>query len=175
MIATFDWITPCQEYALRMTDESWWQIDRECSRSGAVETGGILVGYYTNDQSTAFVTEALPPPKDSSGGRSWFHRGVAGLRSLLTKRWESELRTYYIGEWHYHPASIVEPSGDDLAQMYRINADSRYRCREPLMIIVGKNLSGGERPIRVFVFPHRTSFIELHSQPGVVRDSRSLV
>ncbi|MBK1724152.1 Mov34/MPN/PAD-1 family protein [Thiocystis violacea] len=160
MIATLDWITPCQGYALRIAAESWRQIDSECSRSGAVETGGILVGHYTNGQSTAFVTEALPPPKDSARGTSWFHRGVAGLRGLLAKRWESEHRTYYIGEWHYHPASIVEPSGDDLAQMYAINADPRYRCREPVMIIVGKEGEGGERPVRVFVFPHGVPFIE---------------
>jgi hypothetical protein len=58
------------------------QIDRECARSGDVETGGVLVGHYTGDESTAVITEALPPLKDSARGRSWFHRGVAGLRGL---------------------------------------------------------------------------------------------
>ncbi len=160
MSATLDWITPCQGYALRITTESWRQIDRECRRAGVVETGGILVGNYTNDESTAVVTEAQPPPRDSARGRSWFHRGVAGLRGLLATRWESALRTYYIGEWHYHPASIVEPSGDDLAQMYAINIDPRYRCREPVMIIVGQGVNGGERPVRAFVFPHGGLFRE---------------
>jgi hypothetical protein len=159
-VITRDWITPCQRYALRLTAESWRQIDRECSRSGAAETGGILVGHYTNDQSTAFVTEALPPPKDSARGASWFHRGMAGLRGLLATRWACELRTYYIGEWHYHPACIVEPSGDDLAQMCAINADPRYRCREPVMIIAGKGVEGGTRPVRAFVFPHGAPFME---------------
>lgn len=161
MSATLDWITPCEGYALRIAAESWQQIERECRRSGSVETGGILVGYYTKDESTALVTEALPPPKDSSCGGSWFRRGVAGLRALLTKRWESDLRTYYIGEWHYHPASTLQPSRVDLAQMFAINADPEYRCREPVMIIVGRGLNGSERPVRVFVFPRRESVIEL--------------
>ena len=160
MSATLDWSTSCQGYALRITAESWRQIDRECRRSDSVETGGILIGHYTKDESTAVVTEALPPPKDSARGRSWFHRGVAGLRGLLAKRWESELRTYYVGEWHFHPASIVEPSGEDLNQMHAISADQRYHCREPIMVIVGKAAPGEDRPVRAFVFPNEAPFVE---------------
>lgn len=163
MSAPLDWITPCRGYALQLSAESWRQIDRECSRSGSLETGGILVGYYSKDAATALVTEALPPPKDSARGRSWFHRGVAGLRNLLTKRWQSEIRTYYVGEWHYHPAGTVEPSRDDLSQMHTVNADPRYRCREPIMIIVGNGQICGERPVRAFVFPHGDPFIEFQA------------
>ena len=160
MSAPLDWVTPCQGSGLRMAAESWQQIDRECRHSGSVETGGILIGHYTVDESTALVTEALPPPKDSVRGRSWFHRGVAGLRGLLAKRWESELRTYYVGEWHYHPASIVEPSGDGLTQMRGINGGPRYRCREPMMVIVGQAPRGEEPPVRAFVFPQGQRHIE---------------
>jgi len=160
--ATLDWITPCRGYALRLTAKSWQQIDMECRRASSMETGGILVGHYTKDESTVLVTEALPPPKDSAWGRSWFHRGVAGLRGLLAKRWRSELRTYYVGEWHYHPARTVEPSGDDFVQMYAVNADPRFHCRVPVMIIVAqRNL--GKRPVRVFAFPHGASSIEFEA------------
>jgi integrative and conjugative element protein (TIGR02256 family) len=156
-----DLVTPCRRYALHLAAASWQQIDSECRRSGAIETGGILVGHYSTDASTVIVTEALPPPKDSTRGRSWFHRGVAGLRELLTNRWQSKVRSYYIGEWHYHPASIVEPSKDDLTQMYSINADRRYSCREPVMLIVGQPQAGVERPLRAFVFPQGQLHMEL--------------
>ncbi len=156
-----DWKTPCREYTLRLTSASWQQMERESDRSGAIETGGILVGYYTNDKSTAIVTEALLPPKDSARGRSWFHRGIAGLSGLLTKRWDSRVRTYYIGEWHYHPASTVDPSNDDLAQMYRINIDPQYYCREPIMLIVGQSRFREERAVRAFIFPQGKQYIEL--------------
>jgi hypothetical protein len=160
LIASLHWITPCQGFALRITAESWRQIDRECSRSGAFETGGILVGHYTNDNSTAFVTEALLPPKDSSRSTNWFHRGVAGLKGVLAMRWKSEFRTFYIGEWHYHPSRVVKPSVDDMAQMHAINADPLFQCREPVMIIVGQGVNSGERPVRAFVFPSGGSVIE---------------
>lgn len=160
MSSTLDWITPCQRYALQITAEAWQQIDQECRRSGSVETGGILIGCYTTDASTAIVTEAQPPSKDSAWGRSWFHRGVAGLRGLLARRWESEPRTYYIGEWHYHPASFVEPSEDDLSQMHAIGADRRFHCEEPIMIIAGNVAQRGELRVRAYVFPQGGPFIE---------------
>lgn len=167
MSTALQWTTPCQRYALRMAAKSWRQIDQECKRSGVIETGGILVGHYTSDQSTAVVTEALPPPRDSSRGRRWFHRGVAGLRRLLAKRWENATRTYYVGEWHYHPATIVEPSGDDLAQMYSVSGDPRYQCKEPLMLIVGDASEGDERPVRAFIFPQDEKHIELERKHDV--------
>lgn len=160
MSRAHDWITPCREYALRVTAASWQQIDRECDQSGEIETGGILVGHYTPDNLTAVVTEALPPPKDSARGRSWFHRGVAGLHRLLAKRWENQIRTYYIGEWHYHPAIRVEPSHVDLGQMYGINVDLRFCCKEPVMLIVGQAQHVDERPVRAFVFPQGEHYIE---------------
>lgn len=160
MSPNYDWITTCRRYALQVTVLSWQQIDHESCRSGAIETGGILVGYYTSDNSTAVVTEALPPPKDSVGGWNWFHRGISGLRGLLVKRWKQQVRTYYIGEWHYHPASILDPSGDDLVQMYGISADYRYQCRQPVMIIAGQARRSDKRPIRAFVFPQGEQYIE---------------
>lgn len=130
------------------------------------------MGYYTEGGSAAVVTEALPPPEDSSSGRSWFRRGVAGLRGLLKERWESRVRAYYVGEWHYHPASVVEPSIDDLTQMRGINTDPRYRCREPIMLIIGAARNGGERPARAFVFPQGGSDIEFEQRRNEA-DSRS--
>lgn len=173
MSRSHDYVTPCRRYALSVTAASWTQIDRECSRSGSIETGGILVGHYSTDESTAIVIEAFPPPRDSTHGRSWFHRGVDGLRGLLAKRWESRVRTHYIGEWHFHPAGIVEPSGDDLAQMYIINSDPRYCCREPVMLIVGEAQHGDERPVRAFVFPQGERYLEFEPRGDDADDDPS--
>jgi hypothetical protein len=61
------------------------QIDRLCIAAGDSETGGILIGRYTEDRSTAIIAEATPPPPDSRQGHSWFVRGVAGLAELLLR------------------------------------------------------------------------------------------
>lgn len=125
-----------------------------CSAAGGVETGGILIGRYSDDGAVAHVTEVTPAPADSTRGATWFVRGVAGLRAALARRWKGKVRTYYLGEWHYHPVATVVPSHDDFRQMGLIATADAYRCREPLLLILGAaGKEGGERSTRVFVCP----------------------
>lgn len=152
-------------YGVTIDADSMKEIDRLCSAAGDVETGGILIGQYTTDRSTALVLEATPPPTDSERGRSWFVRGVAGLRELLRRRWHSKTPRYYVGEWHFHPAAAVEPSSDDLDQMVRIADTREYSCKEPVLLILGRPAGErGTRPVRVFVFPVGEPPMELYPE-----------
>lgn len=153
-------------YGVAIDADSMKEIDRLCSAAGDVETGGILIGHYTMDRSTALVLEVTPPPTDSERGRSWFVRGVAGLRELLRRRWHSKTPRYYVGEWHFHPATAVEPSSDDLDQMERIADAREYSCKEPVLLILGRPAGErGTRPVRVFVFPVGEQPMELYPEP----------
>ena len=142
--------------------DPWKDIESECIKANGCETGGILIGYYTDERTTAVVTEATAPPKDSSYGRNWFRRGVAGLKALLVGRWNSlGQRTFYIGEWHFHPSVNVEPSKDDYKQMRDISNSLNYHCNEPIMLIFGQDV-GDNRPARAFVFPRGKRPYEYH-------------
>lgn len=146
-------VTKCGEFSLQIESESWNVIRKEIKKADSIETGGILIGYYTEDFSTVIITGATPPPKDSKQGPTNFERGTLGLKSLLSKLWNGkENRRYYVGEWHYHPSFEVVPSGEDKDQMVEISYDNSYQCKEPLMIIVGKE-KGRTVPIRAFVVP----------------------
>lgn len=138
-------------------------LDDFCHQTGLSETGGILVGRYSDDHSVAIVSEATPPPPDSRQGHSWFSRGVNGLRDMLSKRWRDKERTYYIGEWHFHPADHVVPSSDDFAQMIEIGHAKDYKCTEPLLLILGAGKIDGDRQFRIFVCPAGTDSLELLS------------
>lgn len=153
MIPHLRWEANRGEYILIIMDDPWKYLESECSKVNGSETGGVLIGYYTDDRTTAIITEATPPPKDSSYGHNWFRRGVMGLKSLLISRWKtSGQRTYYIGEWHFHPTEIISPSKDDFIQMQEISNSSNYHCNEPIMIIIGQS-DMGKVPARAFVFP----------------------
>ena len=128
-------------------------LDHYCRDAGSSETGGILVGRYSDNLSLAIVREATPPPTDSRRGRSWFVRGVSGLRDMLGKRWRAKECTFYVGEWHFHPVDHVEPSGDDFAQMLEISHDKDYDCKEPLLLILGAGKRQGQRIFHAFVCP----------------------
>lgn len=162
-------------WSARTTDRSYGlvievgalrDLDRMCAVAGDIETGGVLVGRYSTDLTTAIVLEATSPPSDSRQGPSWFNRGVAGLRKMLRQRWRSKERTYYVGEWHFHPAAHVEPSEEDVAQMYRICHDPNYHCSEPVLLILGRLSDGKERAARAFVFPCGERYMELVQLPN---------
>jgi hypothetical protein len=43
------WSTKCGTYSLVIKSSPWKSIERECLRASNTETGGIIVGYYTDD------------------------------------------------------------------------------------------------------------------------------
>jgi len=148
-------------------------LDRYCREAGSSETGGILIGRHSEDLSVAIVREATPPPSDSRRGRSWFVRGVNGLRDMLGKRWRAKERTHYLGEWHFHPVAHVEPSGDDFAQMVEISHAKEYDCKEPLLLILGAGQHQGRRTFRVFVCPAGGAPSELLARLDAASDSEA--
>lgn len=140
-------------------------LDRYCCDACSVETGGILIGRYSDDLAVAIVREATPPPTDSKRGRSWFVRGVSGLRQMLGNRWQAKERTFYVGEWHFHPANHVEPSANDFAQMIEIGRAREYDCKEPLLLILCASKHEGQRIFRAFVCQAEGALMEFHEGP----------
>lgn len=136
-------------------------LDQCCRDAGSVETGGVLIGRYSDDSSIALVTEATAQPDDSEQGRFFFVRGKRGLRSLFDQRWKAQPRTFYVGEWHYHPANHVEPSDQDFDQMASIGHARNYHCKEPLLLILGASGHDGDRSLRAWVCPSRGAPSEL--------------
>lgn len=153
-------------FALEIQASVLRDLDRYCRDAGSIETGGILIGRYSEDLSLAIVREATQPPKDSKRGRSWFVRGVNGLREMLWTRWRAEERTFYIGEWHFHPAHYVVPSSEDFSQMIEISRAREYDCKEPLMLIFGATKQDGERMFRAFVSPAAREPMEFRRVEG---------
>ncbi|EHK7195921.1 TPA: hypothetical protein JZ896_002664 [Escherichia coli] len=128
------------EYMVNLSSSSLQQVIEECIKAGMNETGGILIGSYSEDGSTAFIVEATARPADSIARRTTFQRGIKGLKPLLDSRWKTG--KYYIGEWHFHPGGSSEPSADDFMSMTNISSNPNYQCQEPVMIILGGNPSG---------------------------------
>lgn len=151
------WTTKDRCYGIFIEQFAWEQISKACIRAEKNETGGILIGYYANGQQTAIITQ-ISTPSDSKSGRHWFKRGVSGLASLLRKSWQDPQKTYYLGEWHYHPVSVIQPSDEDFQQMITISQSPNFQCKEPIMIIIGKEKSSLHA--KAWVFPSGESPLE---------------
>ena len=107
-------------------------------KAGNKETGGILVGRYSSSLQIVYINELSNPPSDSKAGFCWFNRGVKGLGEYLKNKWVQN-DEYYLGEWHFHPANVPEPSSTDIAQLKKISLDKRFNCKEPILIIFSKD------------------------------------
>lgn len=104
--------------------------------SDGVETGGIVIGHYGHAGDRVVVTDITRAPRDSDSAPASFVRGIRGLQRLIDRAWRR--RRYYVGEWHLHPGGSPAPSPMDIAQMREIANDRKRHCRQPVLIIVGR-------------------------------------
>ena len=131
-----------------------------CMKSHNLETGGILVGFYSSDSKLAVVTNISTAPKDSRRGSFSFIRGVQGLQEWLMKLWQNPSRQYYLGEWHFHPSSAATASKEDIAQLHKIACSEQYHCPEPILLILGGNPKGAWE-IKVYIWVKGKEILEL--------------
>ena len=138
-MSTTHYTSPDGLFQLSLLGKQIGEILAYCTAANGSETGGILVGYYTPSRDCAIVTAVSGPPDDSRSSHTRFNRGTKGLRKWLASLWNAPIRSYYLGEWHYHPFAAPIPSGDDRRQMADISAAPEYHCPEPILLILGGN------------------------------------
>lgn len=63
------------ELLVEIENKAIKQIQAVFDTSVGIETGGILIGYYTVKRDKAVITELSETPSDSKCGVNWFHRG----------------------------------------------------------------------------------------------------
>lgn len=148
-------------FSVRLSTEVLSTIANLCSGSLNQETGGILVGRYTEDCRCAEITAVSDLPDDSDCGRAWLHRGIRGLGSWLQKHWKRR-REYYLGEWHYHPFGSVTPSQTDQVAMRRVACSRTSSCPEPILVIIGAN-GQGQMVMSATVFTQLGASIQLRA------------
>ena len=130
-----EFINPKYGISVELSAVAMKTIQARALAAGEHETGGILIGRYNLDGNKVLVSEATTQTKDSWSGRTWFQRGIHGLKDLLRSRWSGG--EYYVGEWHSHPSAAPEPSWKDITAMQKISRTRKYRCPKPIMVIAG--------------------------------------
>jgi integrative and conjugative element protein (TIGR02256 family) len=118
-------------------------IVERCAAAFPSETGGVLIGHHSRLRDRAIIVEALGPTPDSRGTRFSFFRGWRGLQRLIDQAWGRG--DFYLGEWHFHPATSSSPSDQDRDQIAAFSRDPAYACPDPVLLVVG----GGPRTVFV--------------------------
>ena len=125
------------KFQVEMPGHLTGDIISACAKADGAETGGILVGIYSDGWTRAVVTDLVDAPTDSKGAERHFERGIAGVRDELIRFWEASPRRYYLGEWHSHPDGPPWPSDEDTASMRAIAKDPAASCPEPVLLLIG--------------------------------------
>lgn len=136
-------------YKINLKKEAYEQMLYYCNESNPYETGGILIGNYSLDQTTANILQITPPPKNSKHSKCKFHRSSSGLKKILDATWNQG--QYYLGEWHYHPNSLSFPSSTDKTQMMSFSQNKQLNCPEPILIIIGGYKDNWNINVRLYV------------------------
>lgn len=122
---------------IELSNEQLDLLHKLCEESNPYETGGIIIGKYSDDGLTAHISEISNSPVDSVKKKALFKRGIKGLQKRLDTLWKDGY--YYLGEWHYHPNSLPNPSGSDIKQMISLSQNNKLNCPEPILVIIGGN------------------------------------
>jgi len=103
------------------------------------ESGGFLMGYYSEDKLTLHIADFLLPIKDKKT-RFFFERSVQGLKEKLYRLFQTKGH-FYIGEWHTHPNGLSMYSQTDLNAMIEIANCDTVNITNPILLIlsIGKN------------------------------------
>ncbi|WP_414732281.1 Mov34/MPN/PAD-1 family protein [Acetobacterium carbinolicum] len=132
------YVSENKEFCIEIDKNLLNDIICECKKASDDETGGILIGKYSEDRRKAIIKSISRAPKDSKSGKMSFKRGVKGLINLLDKKWD-ESGEYYLGEWHFHPNNSAQPSRVDVRQMKELAINKKLKCPEPILLVVGGN------------------------------------
>ncbi len=99
------------------------------------EFGGLLVGYYADDNKTVVISETVLPTEFKSS-RVSFERGSKGLKKVLERLYKQNPSLIYVGEWHTHPDSPALPSGTDMYALREIVNHEGVFINNPILLII---------------------------------------
>lgn len=120
-----------------------------CRNAETKETGGLIIGYYSANLKIAYICDATKQTPDSVSKPCSFERGIRGLKKLIIKYWGEKL--YYLGEWHFHPHNSPNPSSQDVDEMIDISHNDKFKCPEPILLIVGQKKDNFFISLNIFI------------------------
>jgi integrative and conjugative element protein (TIGR02256 family) len=111
-------------------NESNWRFPKE--------TGGVLIGYWADQDKTAVVTHVTGPGPNAIHEPYSFTPDDEYQVSEIAKHYNDSgrLRTY-LGDWHTHPVQNAYLSKTDRQTLRKIALHKAARCPRPLMAVIG--------------------------------------
>lgn len=129
----------CKSISVRLSPHARAKIEAQVAQNAGVETGGVLIGRWSEAVSAFYVADVLSAPSDSYLSKDLFILGIDGLKEKIADiigRTDGAL--YALGTWHNHlvdsgPSRVDRQTAHLLAKaqhhpaLLLIHTPSRYR------------------------------------------------
>ncbi len=124
--------------------------DQYAERSVPLETGGMLMGYWT-PQGPVVIMATVSGPKAVHNRTTFVSDGNHDEAEAARIYEESGRIHTYLGDWHSHPGGSGQLSKLDKDCMATISEHQPSRCPRPLSVIVRGPVSPGEWVVCVWL------------------------
>jgi integrative and conjugative element protein (TIGR02256 family) len=105
-----------------------------------LETGGVLVGYWSEDGREVVITAVSGPGPKAIHSKSDFTPDYLYQDQFVASAYaRSGRRHTYLGDWHTHPDGGTKLSGLDKRTLRRISRAQDARAAAPIMVIVAND------------------------------------
>lgn len=101
------------------------------------ETGGVLLGYWSESPLAPVITKAVGPGPNAQHSEKRFFPDHRFHELEVARLWESDRHLHYLGDWHSHPGAPGTLSDLDISTLRFISASRQARAPRPLMLILG--------------------------------------
>ncbi len=101
------------DWTVRIAQRAVDMMDADIARHPGIETGGIIIGRFSETARAFYVTDLLSAPPDSTRSAGEFVLGTMGARKAIADYSEQAAYTLFcLGTWHNHLGDFG-PSGLD--------------------------------------------------------------
>jgi integrative and conjugative element protein (TIGR02256 family) len=102
------------------------------------ETGGVLVGYWSNHD--VVITDIIGPGPKAEHRRYSFAPDTKWQEHEIARIYEQSGRIHtYLGDWHSHPYGNQQLSVKDLITLFRVAVHKPARAPSPIMGVLHNN------------------------------------
>lgn len=109
----------------------------EADCQAPLETGGVLLGYWSADSSEPVITHAIGPgPCAEHDYQRFLPDHEFHLKEIARLYAQSGRSLSYLGDWHSHPAGCGALSRKDRMTLRQIASETDARASRPMMLIL---------------------------------------
>lgn len=121
-----------------MAKSAFESIQIATEKSLKVETGGVLMGYYSRETEVVITHASFPGAKAKRKRRS-IEFDSEFCQSFVDDVFQSSEGYFtYVGDWHSHTANDLSPSSTDRRQLKKTAEFKAARLSYPVMLITHK-------------------------------------